>query len=591
MYSDVKSVGILISLLKEYNIKNAVLSSGTCSIPILHSLEIDTFFECYSDIDERSAVYFAMGISQAKKEPVAVVCTSGTAACNYLPGVCEAYKANAPLVIITCDKDPNTLNHMTIQKVNQHEIFGNNCKYSVTLPVIKDRLDEWAVKTYICQALLELDHHGRGPVHINIYTDGDKKTFNTPKLPKINPIKRINYSYLLDNKLDYINQLVKYKRILVVCGEQSYCDEELTRALETFSNMYNIVIVGEPVSNLNLEKRLNIYPLFEQITYDIFERSIKPDLVISMGGNFASYEIKTLIKSAGNSIEHWWIDPAGQVVDTWKNIKNVFEMSEKNFFKLLNDHSNTVNDNEYYNLLQNKLNEIVIPNVRYSSLDFMGQLSKKMSKVHLLHLGILNSTRLAFLYDVPKSTRTYSNLGALGIDGSLSSFLGQASKINDWICLCVLGDLSFIYDINSLYKTPINNNVKIVLLNNGGGSEFHLNTGIELIPELDDYISAGHSSLVGKWAKENGLSFYKIISKEDYSNVLDDFINSESASILEVCTDIENDAKAIKEMYRTNGYSQVLNRRNAKIKKILTKIIGIEKTKRITMMAKIWLGR
>ena len=153
MYSDVKSVRFLIALLKEYGIRFAVLSSGACSIPVIHSMEIDPFFECYSDIDERSAVYFAIGMYQMKREPIAVVCTSGTAACNYLPGVCEAMKQEIPLVLITCDKDQNTLGHLTIQKIDQHDMYAENCKISVCLPPIKDNSDTWAVRTMISQAL------------------------------------------------------------------------------------------------------------------------------------------------------------------------------------------------------------------------------------------------------------------------------------------------------------------------------------------------------------------------------------------------------------------------------------------------------
>lgn len=107
---------LLISLLKQYGIKRLVLSSGARNIPFVTAVETDDYFECFSVIDERNAAFFGLGMCQQLQEPIAIACTSGTAASNYLTGVTEAYYSHAPLVIITCDRSPYTLNQLETQR-------------------------------------------------------------------------------------------------------------------------------------------------------------------------------------------------------------------------------------------------------------------------------------------------------------------------------------------------------------------------------------------------------------------------------------------------------------------------------------------
>ena len=104
MYSGIRNVQILIALLKAYGIEDVVLSPGGSDIPLIHSLETDSDFKCYSVVDERSAAYYTMGIAQMKQKPVACICTSGTAVCNYLPGITEAFYQNVLVLAITADK-------------------------------------------------------------------------------------------------------------------------------------------------------------------------------------------------------------------------------------------------------------------------------------------------------------------------------------------------------------------------------------------------------------------------------------------------------------------------------------------------------
>ena len=131
MNSSFRSVQILVDLLKQYHISNVVLSPGGSDIPLIHSIETDDFFTCYSVVDERSAAYFAMGVAQQTQKPCACVCTSGTAVCNYLPGVTEAFYQSVPVLAITADKNPYFQGQLEIQKIEQSNIFNGVIKKSV----------------------------------------------------------------------------------------------------------------------------------------------------------------------------------------------------------------------------------------------------------------------------------------------------------------------------------------------------------------------------------------------------------------------------------------------------------------------------
>ena len=106
MYSNLKNVQYLIAGLKAYGISKVVVSPGNSHNAIVRSLEEDPFFETYSVVDERSAAFFACGLSQELKETIAICCTAGTAASNYLSGITEASRRKLPIVVITGDKNP-----------------------------------------------------------------------------------------------------------------------------------------------------------------------------------------------------------------------------------------------------------------------------------------------------------------------------------------------------------------------------------------------------------------------------------------------------------------------------------------------------
>ena len=217
MYSDKKNILQLASLLIEHGISNVVFCPGSRNAPIVHTLANHSFFNCHSVTDERSAGFFALGLALHGGKPAAICCTSGTALLNIHPAVAEAFYQEVPLVVISADRPTAWIGQMDGQTLPQPGVFGSLVKKSVHLPEIHTEQDEWYCNRLINEALLELNHHGKGPVHINVPISEPLYQFTTPELPKVRVITRYQGLNVYDRKYDdLIERLNKYsKRIQV----------------------------------------------------------------------------------------------------------------------------------------------------------------------------------------------------------------------------------------------------------------------------------------------------------------------------------------------------------------------------------------
>lgn len=189
MYSDNKLVLQIISLLKQFGIKRIVVSPGSRHFSLVHSLEADNSFSLYSVVDERSAAFFALGMIQQTGDPVAITCSSGTACMNYGSAIVEAFYQKLPLLILSSDRPPELLNQLEDQMYDQLSTFTNCTKYQGQLREIKTDTDEWYANRILNEGLLELNHHGKGPVHLNIpFTSHRNDTFSNTSLPEVRKI-------------------------------------------------------------------------------------------------------------------------------------------------------------------------------------------------------------------------------------------------------------------------------------------------------------------------------------------------------------------------------------------------------------------
>ena len=209
--------------------------------------------------------------------------------------------------------------------------------------------------------------------------------------------------------------------------------------------------------------------------------------------------------------------------------------------------------------------------VPFSNLFVAQKLHKLIPQNSIVNYAILNSLRCWNYFPLDKSIKGYSNVAAFGIDGCNSMLFGE-SMASDELCLIVTGDLAFFYDMNSLGIRHIKNNVRILLINNGGGAEFKIMTrNWKNDIDVEDFIAAnGHNGSAEGWANNCGFKYISAKNKGEFSSLCDVFISNSNKPILfEVFTEEQDEVMAMNLLLQANNVTPQSNDIKQKVKSII----------------------
>ena len=543
VYTIQENVRIVIAALKLYNIRHIVISPGGTNIPLSQAVQDDPFFKCFSVVDERSAMYFAIGLYLQTGEIIATSCTSAQATRNYVPGLTEAFYKHAPILAITTSKLQRYQYQDYMQAPNQCSLPQDAVKKSFDLPPVVDLHTRVQCQQEVRDAILELTHHNQGPVQLNIRIDDFVQgQFLQTELPIIPEIKR----YMAWDKWDDVE--LTNKEILIIVGEHRPFGDRLINAINTFSDNFNVVIYTNHLSNYHGDHSINanLLVLCNGLKH------LNPDIIISIGGQTGDYPIFYAL--CNSTAEHWRVSEDGNVVDTYGKLTKIFECPDYFFFEHFTstnkpDHSYLRKWKEMNSLIEN---DIELP---FSNLYVAQNLSQLMPQKSVINFAILNSLRCWSFYHLNSSIHCYSNVSAFGIDGCTSTMIGE-SVTTEELCFIVTGDLAFFYDMNSIGIRHIKNNVRILLINNGGGAEFkYMTRPWKNQIELGNYISAnGHFGSAKGWAENCGFKYICSSSKEEFEENKNTFVEESGKPILfEIFTSEDNDIQAVEKLTRHNA--------------------------------------
>ena len=329
-YTDERNVQILIALLKEHGIKKIVASPGSTNVTFVGSIQQDPFFEIYSSVDERSAAYIACGMAAESGEPVVLSCTGATASRNYYPALTEAFYRKLPILAVTSTQDESKIGHLIPQVIDRTIQPLDTVKCSVHLQTVKDASDAWDCNVKANKAILELTHHGNGPVHINLTTTYSPN-FQVKKLQTERKIERI----MVYDKLPDMPQ----GKIAVYVGSHVRMSKVLTESIDTFCETYNAMVAVDPTANYNGKYKVP-YQLVAQQNID--DENQNPDLLIHIG------EMSDMAYIVGCPKSVWRVSEDGKIVDRFQTLRYIFEMPEQLIF----DHYGKVSQSRectYYN--------------------------------------------------------------------------------------------------------------------------------------------------------------------------------------------------------------------------------------------------
>lgn len=550
-YSSDQNVQMLIALLKSHNIRIVIASPGTGNMQFIGSIQQDSFFTIYSCIDERSAAYMACGIASETNEPVVLSCTGATASRNYFPALTEAFYRKLPILVVTAGQRMCNNNNLIPQYINRTKQPVDTVRKSLYIQAIKDKDDLWNCNLKLNQAVLDLFSDNRGPIHLDM--EGEyNATLSVKTLPNTKVIKRF-YPH------DSFPTLPKGKRIAIMVGAHQKFNDTLTKYIDYFCEKHDAVVFVDHTSGYYGKYRVLASLAAAQEYYNSSIFNI--DILIHMGEQCGDYY---LAESLANVKQIWRIDITGELKDPYRKLEYVFQMTENCFFESYYDDKKQLEEpiQNYYNTCKTEIEEIKanIPELPFSNIWIAQNSVNLVPQNATIYLSILNSLRSWNFFEFPYPNHCFSNVGGFGIDGGLSTLLGASFVDKDKLYFCVAGDLQFFYDMNSCGNRHIKNNVRILLINNGRGTEFRLYShGAQQMLEndADDYVAAGghfgnqSPKVVKNFVESLGFEYICAKNKKEFFQFCEYFFNPtilDKPVVFEIFTKSEDESDALKSI-------------------------------------------
>lgn len=510
-YSSKENVNILTALLVAHGVRHAVVCPGSRNAPIVHNLEVCPDIQCHPLTDERSAGFCALGITDATNQPVVVCVTSGSALLNLAPAVAEAYYRHHPLVVVSADRPPQWIDQLDGQTLPQPDALGRFVAKAVTLPEPTDDETRWYCERLVNEALLE----HRAPVHINIAISEPLFDFSCPSLPAVRGMERIE-AEMPNHVLSHIGRMFMLsKRPMLISGQP------FNRRLDEMVMM---------------------------VEHD--ERYV-PDLVVYVGLPIVSKRVRKFLR---RSKESWLINETGEVSDPLMNLTKVMVGDPD----MVVDHLHFLLEQDPHPFVQRwqtlaaKVDEAVSTfDAPFSQLLAVRQLEMRLSALPMVYRHYANSTAIRLANSFATGA-LWCNRGVNGIEGSLSTAVGQAMAVSPWPLFCVIGDLSFFYDQNALWNNQLPSNLRILLLNNGGGGIFRLLPGLEQSPARDALVSAAHHTTAAGICQQYRVGYRTAADRDSLTDGLQWLVSaSDRPLLLEVTTDAALDEQVMRSYCQT----------------------------------------
>lgn len=558
---DKDGCNILAGLLVRHGVKTAILSPGSRNAPIVVSLARNKEIETRVVVDERSAAFIALGIAEITGQPVAVVCTSGTALLNYAPAVAEAYYKHLPLIVISADRPAEWIDQDDSQTLRQPGALTNFVKKTYALKAeCAGETEVWWLNREINDALITACGDCRGPVHINMSVD-------EPLTPMTAVLRHNDERFIAvtrpreDASLGEIrwlaSQLGAPRKVMVVAGFMPP-DEGLNRALAKLAKMPNFVVLAENLSNLRFP---DLVSCIDSVLCAIPETDIdkfRPDVVITCGGALVSRLVKRFLRQSPG-LRHWHIGHNEHTVDCFQSLERRILMKPGSFFSQLSSAVQAHKSFDVYGAMWKRLrqnsassHDEFISSAPWCDLTAFARIYPLIPKGWNLQLSNGTSIRYSQLFSSAKIARYDCNRGVSGIDGSTSTAIG-ASFAYQGVTLLITGDMSAQYDVGALASNLISPNFKMVVFCNGGGAIFRFIGSTSSLPELNEYFACGANLPLDKLCEGYGFSFFEVSESDDLESVFSDFASEKShPALLAIHTDGLLSAEVLKQYFNRN---------------------------------------
>ena len=552
MYSDKPTVNLLTALMIEKGVRKVVVCPGSRNIPLVHNFSENPCIECYPVTDERSAAFYALGLSLATDAPVAVCVTSGSAVLNTAPAVAEAYYRHIPLVVISADRPMEWIDRQDGQTIRQNKILSGIVKHQSDIPdcSVEDVSAMSFASLSLNKCLNGCIGRNPGPAHINIQLDEPLFNFTTEQLPaNMNILPVSNETEEVSTACEsVINSFITSRNKLIIIGQINEPDDELDRIL--CSLRQNYLVLCEPLSSKYADPFECALPVVSETLDDTVV-----DTVISLGGNIVSKGLKRILRQAKIK-KLFEVNRSGEPHATFIRQTAIVECDEKLFLAALL--KKTIEEQTAVAPIAEQLIPVLSHVAEhtdtfcpdYSQLMAVKELETSLEDMEYdfeMHYANSMAVRLGCLL----SSRRYiwCNRGVNGIEGSLSTAAGFSLGVDSKV-FCVIGDLSFFYDQNALWNNMLRGNLRVMLLNNGGGCIFRRLKGLEMNEDEKEFITGEHHVNARGICEQNDIGYLSSHNEEEFRTALVHFLTEETSRpiVFEVFTDPDTDIRTLDQL-------------------------------------------
>lgn len=555
----------LVDILSKKGVNHAIISPGSRNAPLTIALVRHPNIVTKSISDERSAAFIAMGMAQNLKQPVAICCTSGSAAYNYAPAVAEAFFQEIPLIILTADRPKEWIHQHDGQTIYQTDIFGKHVKQSFEIGADYSHPDSvWHIERTINHAINLAKSHPQGPVHINIplrepFYPSENEEIDFENNFRVIEVMESHRELSKTHWHDIFNKFQVYDRILIAVGQQEK-NSELSLILEKLKDEFHVVFIGDTISNIG----------FDAISkHDIFlnteNKNLRPELLITFGKSFISKELKIFLRK-NKANEHWHLQISEHLIDTFQSLTKIIPVQPLYFFRKIYEDldfekfrsgeedrdENFKNDWLIYerkaNIYLERFFQKNIPQDSFNEFFVIKKLIDSLPENCQIHLANSMSVRYANYIgvDFKKNIEVFGNRGTSGIDGCVSTAVGEALS-TDKLVFLVIGDVAFFYDRNGLWNQYLPNNLRVILLNNHGGGIFRIIEGPNKQQELEEYFETVQDLNARNTVLDAHMEYFHVKSNNDLNNNINSFLSPHGKSKL---IEIETNSKINTEVFK-----------------------------------------
>ena len=547
IYPKIPLAQSILEICRAKGVTDIVISPGSRNAPLTIGFANNPAFTCYSIADERCAAFFAMGMAQQLKKPVAVVCTSGSALLNYYPAVAEAFYSQIPLIVISADRPHDKIDIGDGQTIRQENVYTNHILYSANLLEEASTENDSKIVTAIGTAISK-----KGPVHVN--APFEEPLYETTSELFVNPVITIEATIDTDFNEDVkplIEEWNSTKKKLVLVGVNNP-DSISSDVIEHFANDPSVVVMTETPSNLYHETFIgNIDTIITPFTKTDFE-AWQPDILLTFGGMVVSKRVKAWLRNYKPK-HHWHIDTL-RAYDTFGALTKHITADPDTFLSDFLPQTVIVESN-YHDMAQEqkayrkKKHNDYLSKIPFSDFKAFEIILPALPDDSQLQISNSSAIRYAQLFDIKPTLQVFCNRGTSGIDGSTSTAIGAAVASGKETVL-ITGDVSFLYDSNALWNNYIPSNFKIIVINNGGGGIFRILPGHDETPVFNTYFETAHNHTAEHLAKMYGFGYHAANNEIELKKELSLFMQAKQPQILEVFTPMLENDKILLQYFR-----------------------------------------